>query len=60
MEVSPTKYLPDAREGTRPPTVDCANSTQFSVGGAVVLEVPSQDTSVIKPIDIRLSTKNPL
>jgi hypothetical protein len=48
MYASTSKYLANARKGTRPPTVDCAN-IQSGVSGVDALEVTSQYTSVIKP-----------
>ena len=49
MDASSSKYLADARKGTRPTAVNCANSIHFSVNRADALEVPSQDTSISKP-----------
>ena len=48
MDASSSKYLANARKGTRPLTVDCAG-IKSGVSRVDVQEVPSQFTSVIKP-----------
>ena len=48
MDAISLKYMANPRKGICPTAVNCANFIQFNVSGADALEVPSQDTLVIK------------